>query len=152
MRAKTVLIFILLIGIAFGAGYGWAYLKWRSAETEWAAARGEMQSKISVLEKDLAQVKARESLREISDLFTEILTDFREKNFGLAGKAADGLKEKFQALQGSLDTETKGKLGFLVPALEEIKKEAEALSPNGQKKTEEIKKQFDQMLKSAQKG
>ncbi|MCX5908861.1 MAG: hypothetical protein NTY64_17215, partial [Deltaproteobacteria bacterium] len=99
MRAKTILIFILLIVIAFGAGYVWAYLKWRSAETEWAAARGGMESKISVLEKDLAQVKARESLREISDLFTEILTDFREKNFGLAGKAVDGLKEKFQALQ-----------------------------------------------------
>jgi hypothetical protein len=152
MRVKAAFICLLLILIAFGAGYGWAYLKLRSAETEWAATRGEMQSKISALEKELAQTKARETLRDISDLFTEILTDLREKNFGLAGKAADGMKEKFLALQGSLDEETKGKLSLLVPALEEIKKEAEALSPNAQKKTEEIQKQFNLLLKPPKKA
>lgn len=152
MRAKTYFIFILLIAVAFGVGYVLGYWKFYDAEKQWTAAKSELQSTLSSLKKQLAQVQARETLREMSDGFTEILGHLTEKNFGLAAKAADGMKEKFLGLQPGLDESLKGQFNFLVPALEEIKKEAEAMSPNAGKKVEEFKKQFDQVLKPAKQG
>jgi hypothetical protein len=150
MRFKTYLVIILLFFIAFGVGYVLGYWKFYDAEKQWTAARNEMESKLQRLINQLAQAKARENLRELSDQFGEILIHLTEKNFGLAGKVADSMREKFLALQPSLSEETKGKLGFLVPALEEIKKESEAMSPNTRQKVQELKARYDQALKMAQ--
>jgi hypothetical protein len=152
MRAKTYFIFILLIVMAFAVGYVLGYWKFYDAEKEWAAAKTELQSTLSTLKKQLAQAKARETLREMSDAFTEILGHLTEKNFGLAAKAADGMKEKFLGLQPGLDETLKAQFNFLVPGLEEIRKESEAVSPNAKKKVEELKMQFDQVLKPAKQG
>ena len=152
MRIRTYLIFIILVIVAFGAGYVTGYWKLHSAEEKWAAARGEMESKISNLEKQLAQAKARELLREMSDMLNQVATNLSEKNFGLAIKLLDSMKETFLAIQPSLEGEAKTQFDFLLPAIEEAKKEAERLSPNASRKVEEMKRLFDQTLKPAKKG
>ena len=149
---KTFLIIIILIVLAFGIGYGLGYMKLRTAEKEWAAAKVEMQSKIGNLEKELARAKAREKLWDISESLSQVLVHFSEKNFGLAGKALEALKETFSALLPNLDEEWRAKFGFFLPALEEIKKEAENLSPNAKKKTEDLENLFEQSLKPSKKG
>jgi len=149
---KTFFIFIILVILAFGIGYGLGYMKLRTAEKEWAAAKVEMKSKIGNLEKELARAKAREKLWDISESLSQVLVHFSEKNFGLAGKALEGLKETFAAIQPNLDEEWKAKFGFFLPALEEIKKEAEILSQNAMKKTEDLKNLFEQSLKPSKKG
>jgi hypothetical protein len=148
---KTFLIFIVLVVLAFGIGYGLGYMKLIKAEKEWAAAKGEWQSKISNLEKELARAKAREMLRDISETLSQATIHFSEKNFGLAGKTLDGLKETFLTVQKNLDEEWKNKFSFFLPALEEIKKEAENLSQNAGKKTEDLKKLFEQSLTPSKK-
>ena len=149
---KTFFIFIVLVILAFGIGYGLGYMKLKSAEKEWAAARGELQSKISYLEKELARAKARETLWDMSEALSQVIVHFSEKNFGLAGKALEGLKETFSAIQPTLDEEWKAKFGFFLPALEEIKKEAENLSQNAREKTKDLKNLFEQSLKPSKKG
>ena len=152
MRARTYLILIILIIVAFGAGYVLGFWKLYSAEEKWAVAKGEMQSKISSLEKELAQAKARESLREMSDLLSQVTTHLAEKNFGLAIKSLDSMREAFLTLQPSIPGEAKTRFDFFLPAIEEAKKEAESLSPNAKKKVEEMKSLFDQALKPSKKG
>ena len=152
MRVRTYLIFIILVIVAFGVGYVLGYWKLHSAEEKWAAARGEMQSQISNLEKQMGQAKVRESLREMSDMLNQVATNLSEKNFGLAIKSLDSLKEAFLAMQPSLEGEMKTQFDFLLPAIEETKKEAESLSPNAKKRAEEMKSLFDQTLKPAKKG
>ncbi len=149
---KTFLIFTVLIILAFGIGYGLGYLKLKTAEKEWTAARAELQSKVGNLEKELARAKAREVLWDISDALSQVLAHISEKNFGLAAKALEGLKETFTAVQPNLTEEWRAKFGFFLPAVEEIRKEAENLSPNSQKKIEDLKNLFEQSLKSSRKG
>jgi hypothetical protein len=149
---KTLLVFVILIILAFGFGYGLGYMKLRSAEKEWAAARDEMQSKISALAKELAQVKARETLREMPEKISQVITHLSEKNFGLALKTVDELKGTFEKIQPFLDEEWKVKFPFLLPGLEEIKKEAENVGPNAKKKAEEVKSLLEQALRSSKKG
>lgn len=148
---KTFLIIIILIVLAFGIGYGLGYMKLKSAEKEWAAAKVEMQSKIGNLEKELARAKARETLWDMSEALSQVIVHFSEKNFGLAGKTLEGLKETFSAIQSNLDEEWKTKFSFFLPALEEIKKEAENLSQNARKKAEDLKILFEQSLKPSKK-
>ena len=149
---KTFFIIIVLVILAFGIGYGLGYMKLKSAEKEWTAARGELQSKISYLEKDLSRAKARETLWDMSEVLSQVMVHLSEKNFDLASKAVAGLKETFSTIQANLDEEWKAKLGFFLPALEEIKKEAEDLSQNAREKTEDLKNLFEQSLKPSKKG
>src|SRR4030067_1365866 len=143
---KPFVVCVILILAAVGVGYALGYCKMQTAEKEWAAAKGEMQSKISNLGKDLALAKARESLREISDTMGQVVTHLSEKNFGLAMKTLDGLKETFLSIRTTLGGEIKTQFDFFLPALEEIKKEAEVLSPNAGKRAEEVKKSFEEAL------
>ena len=148
---KTFLIFLIFVILAFGIGYGLGYMKLKSAEKEWAAARGELQSKISYLEKDLSRAKARETLWDMAETLSQVIVHFSEKNFGLAGKTLEELKGTFSATQSNLDEAWKTKFGFFLPALEEIKKEAENLSQNARKKAEDLKILFEQSLKPSKK-
>jgi hypothetical protein len=152
MRAKTYLIMLVLILVAFGVGYFLGYWKLYTAEKEWAAAKGEMQTKIGSLEKELALAKAREALREIGETLAQVSSHLSEKNFGLALKTLEGLKENFLSIQTTLGGEIKGQFDFFLPALEDIKKDAESLSPDARKKVDELKKSFDQALKPMKKG
>jgi hypothetical protein len=152
MGFKAVLIVILLILSAFGAGFGYGYWKLYTAEKEWAAAKGELQTKISGVEKELALFKAREKLWEMPQTLSEAITHMGEKNYGLAAKALDGAKEAFSAARNLLGGEMKDRFDFFLPALEEAKKEVENLSPNAPKKVEELIGLFEQALKWAKKG
>ena len=152
MSFKAVLIVIILILVAFGAGFGYGFWKLHTAEKAWAAAKGELQSKISGMGKELALFKAREKLWEMPQTLSEAITHMGEKNYGLAAKALDGAKEAFLAAQNSLGGEMKNRFDFFLPALEEAKKEAESLSPNAPKKVEELIGLFEQALKRAKKG
>ena len=80
MSFKTALIIAILILAAFGAGYGLGYWKLQTAEQEWTAAKGEMQTKISSMEKELALAKAREKLWEMPEKLSEVITHLGEKN------------------------------------------------------------------------
>jgi len=152
MSFKTALIIAILILAAFGAGYGLGYWKLQTAEQEWTAAKGEMQTKISSMEKALALAKAREKLWEMPEKLSEVITHLGEKNFGLAAKTLDGAKESFLAALNSLGEEMKTRFDFFLPALEEAKKEAESMGPNAARKVEEAKKLFEQALRPAKKG
>lgn len=152
MSFKSVLIVIVLILAAFGAGYGLGYWKLQMAEEEWAAAKGEMQTKITSMEKELGVAKAREKLWEMPEKLSEAITHLEEKNFGLAAKTLDGAKESFLAALNSLGEEMKNRFDFFLPALEEAKKEAESMGPNATRKMEEAKKLFEQALRPAKKG
>jgi hypothetical protein len=145
---KTLLIVAILIIVAFGIGYGLGYMKLKNAEKEWAAAKDEMQSRISVLEKDLAMAKARISLWETPLALSEVITHLAEKNFGLAVQSLDQLKETFSKAHTALDVEWKGKFDFFLSALEEIKNEAQNMSLNAKKKADELKNRFEQALRS----
>jgi len=152
MSFKAVLIVMILILSAFGSGYGVGYWKLQMAEKEWAAAKGEMQSKISSMEKELALAKAREKLWEMPEKLAEGITHLGQKNFGLAAKALDEAKEGFLSARNSLGGEMKNRFDFFLPALEEAKKEAESLGPTATNKIEELKRLFEQALRPAKKG
>ena len=152
MSFKGALIIAILILAAFGAGYGLGYWKLQTAEQEWTAAKGEMQTKISSMEKALALAKAREKLWEMPEKLSEVITHLGEKNFGLAAKTLDGAKESFLAAMNSLGEEMKTRFDFFLPLLEEAKKEAESMGPNAARKVEEAKKLFEQALRPDKKG
>ena len=152
MSFKAALIVAILILAAFGAGYGVGYWKLQMAEKEWMTARGEMQTKISSMEKELALAKAREKLWEMPEKLSEVITHLGDKNFGLAAKALDGVKENFLAALNSLGEEMKNRFDFFLPLLEKAKKEAESMGPNAAGKVEEAKKLFEQALKPGKKG
>lgn len=152
MSFKAVLIVVILILAASGAGYGVGYWKLQLAEKEWTAARGEMQTKISTMEKELALAKAREKLWEMPEKLAEVSTHLGQKNFGLAAKALDEAKEGFLSARNFLGEEMKIRFDFFLPALEDAKKEAESLGPNATNKVEELKRLFEQALRPAKKG
>jgi len=151
MSFKAALVVAILILAAFGAGYGVGYWKLQMAEQEWTAAKGEMQTKINSMEKELALAKAREKLWEMPEKLSEVITHLGEKNFGLAAKTLDGAKESFLAALNSLGEEMKTRFAFFLPSLEEAKKEAESMGPNATRKVEEAKKLFEQALRPAKK-
>jgi hypothetical protein len=149
MRAKTFLAVIILIAAAFGAGYFLGYWKLHLAEKNWAATQGEMRSQISSLEKQLALARAREKLFEIPEMLAEAGTHLAEKNFGLAGRTLEGVKEAFAAAQPTLSGEVKAGFDPFLAALEEAKKQAQSLSPDAQGKVEEARRLFEQALRPA---
>jgi hypothetical protein len=152
MRAlRTILIAVVLLVIAFGAGYAVGYFKLKSAEQEWTLAKEEMQGKIGALEKELARARAREALREISDSLSQFAAHIAEKNFGLGKKSLEEIKESFGRIQGYLDEEVKKKFEFLLPALGELQKEADQLNSDARKKAEELIVLFEQTLKTTRK-
>jgi len=152
MSFKAALIVAILILAAFGAGYGLGYWKLQMAEQEWTAAKGEMQAKISSMEKELALAKAREKLWEMPEKLSEVIAHLGDKNFGLAAKSLDGTRETFLAAMNLLGEEMKTRFDFFLPALEEAKKEAESMGPNAARKVEEAKNLFEQALRPAKKG
>jgi predicted nucleic acid-binding Zn-ribbon protein len=145
---KTLLIVAILIIVAFGVGYGLGYMKLRTAEKEWAAVRDEMQSKTSALEKDLAMAKARVTLWEMPLALSQVSIHLSEKNFGLAVQSLDQLKETFSNAQTALGEEWKGKFDFFLPALEEIRNDAQNMNPQARKKVEDLKNRLEQALRS----
>jgi hypothetical protein len=149
---KTLLIVAILIIVAFGIGYGLGYMKLKTAEKEWSAAQAELQSRISNLGKELALAKARLTLWEIPLALAKVSEHLAEKNFGLATQSLDQLKEDFSNAQSALDEELRRKFDFFLPALEEIKKEVQEMSPQAKKKMEDLKNRFEQALKPAPKG
>ena len=152
MQFKTYLIVIILVVVAFGIGYGWQNMKLRNAEKEWAATKGEMETKISSLEKELAQVKARESLWEMPLALSQISIHLSEKNFGLATQALDQLKEIFSKAQVAMNDEWKKRFEFFLPALEEIRNEAQNMNPSAREKIEELGKLFKEAFWSSKTG
>jgi hypothetical protein len=74
-------------------------------------------------------------------------THISEKNFGLAGRGLEGIKDTFIAIQAHLDEEMKKRFEFFLPALEEIKKDTDAMSLNVKNKIETVKNNFEQALK-----
>jgi hypothetical protein len=152
MSFKSILVVIVLILAASGAGYGVGYWKLQMAEKEWTAVKGEMQTKISSMEKELALAKAREKLWEMPEKLSEVITHLAEKNFGLAAQTLDGAREAFLAALNSLGGEMKNRFDFFLPILEEAKKEAESMGPNATRKVEEAKKLFEQALRPGKKG
>jgi hypothetical protein len=152
MSFKAVLVVIILILAAFGAGFGYGFWKLYTAEKEWAVSKGEMQSKINSMAKELALFKAREKLWEMPQTLSEAITHMEQKNYGLAAKTLEGAKEAFLAAQNSLGGEMKARFDFFLPALEEAKKEAENLGPNAPKRVEELIKLFEEAMKTAKKG
>ncbi len=151
-KLRGVIIIVVLVLIAFGVGYGLEYRKLQKVEKECSAAKTEMQMKIGSLEKEISQARARESLWEISGLLDQTSADLSEKNFGLAIKNLDKVKDLFAAAQPYLDAEMKTRFDFLPSGVEEARKEAENLSPHAQKKTEEIGRLFTQSMRPPRKG
>jgi hypothetical protein len=149
---KTFLIFIIVAILTFGIGYGWGYLKLQNAEKEWAAAKEEMQAKISTLEKDMALAKARVSLWEIPLGLSQVSVHLSEKNFGLATQSLDQIKDTFSKAKATLESEWKGKFDFFLLALEEIRNDAQNMNPNTKKKIEELQNRFEQALRSGKTG
>jgi hypothetical protein len=141
----------MLILASFGAGYGVGYWKLHVAEEKWTAAKGEMQTKISGMAKELALAKARVKLWEMPGKLSEVITHLAEKNFGLAAKTLDEIRENFLSAMNSFGGEMMGRFDFFLPSLEEAKKEAETLGLNATKKVEELKRLFEQALKPAKK-
>jgi hypothetical protein len=148
---RTILIALVLLGIAFGGGYAVGYLKLKNAEKEWTAARQQMQGKIGTLEKELARANAREALREIPDSLGQVAIHITDKNFGLAKKTLEGIKEAFGGVQGYLDEEMKKKFEFFLPALAELQKEADQVNPDTRRKAEELGVLFERTLKTNRK-
>ncbi len=145
---KKFLIVIILIIIAFGIGYGLGYMKLKDAEKEWNAAKNNMQSKISTLEKDLVVANARVSFWETPLTLSQISMHVGEKNFGLAIQSLIQLKENFSKAQSALAEQWKGKFDFFLPALEEIRNEVQNTSPNAKKKIDALKNRFEQALRA----
>ncbi len=151
-KLRSVVVIVILVLIAFGAGYGLEYWNLQKIEKECSAAKADMQAKVGTLEKEISQGKARESLWEISGLLDQTSMDLGDKNFGLAIKNLDKVKELFAAAQPSLGPEMKTRFEFLLPGVEEARKEAENLSPNARKKAEDLKGLFTQSMRTQKKG
>ncbi|MBI4496191.1 MAG: hypothetical protein HY697_04565 [Deltaproteobacteria bacterium] len=152
MIRRTFLIIAVLIVAAFVAGYLVEYLKLREAEKRWRAAQEESQARIAQLEKDLLLARARLSLWEMPLVLSQVIQHLSQNNFGLAVQTLDRLKENFSATQAALAEEGRGKFDFLLPALEEIRQKAQALSPEARTQTEELKARMEQVLRSPASG
>ncbi len=151
MRFKTFVIFVVLIIIAFGLGYGWGVWKLRLAEKDWSAAKAAMEEKISRMEKDLVKAKAWQALRDLSGMLDEAMNQFSEKNFGLAMQVIDKMKETLGVIQSSIPEEVKGRLSFLPSALDEVRQEIEKMSPEAKKKAKEVQDRIEAALRPAKK-
>jgi len=57
---RTILIPVVCVVIAFGAGFAVGYFKLKSAEKEWSVVKRGIEEKIGSLEKDLAFKKGEE--------------------------------------------------------------------------------------------
>jgi hypothetical protein len=64
----------------------------------------------------------------------------------------DQLKETFSRAQTALGDEWKGKFDFFLPALEEIRNDAQNMNPQARKKVEDLKIRIEQALRHAQKA
>lgn len=152
MRFKTFAIFVFLILIAFGLGYGWGTWKLYLAEKDWNAAKAGMEEKIGRMEKDLVKAKAWEALRDLSGMLEEAMNQFSDKNFGLAMQTIDKMKETLGQIQPSIPEDVKGRLGFLLPALDEVRAEIEKMSPDAKKKAKEVQERIETALRPAKKA
>jgi hypothetical protein len=144
---KAVGLIILLVIAAFGIGYGLGYLKLKSAEKESAAVKNDLQAKLGAMERELARAKAREALREIPEALAQVATHIGEKNFGLAAKTLEGIKDTFVGIQSHLDEEMKKKFEFFLPTLEEIKRDTDSIKLEVKNKIEAAKSSLEQALK-----
>ena len=151
MRFKTFMIFVFLVLIAFGLGYGWGYWKLHLAEKEWNDVKAAMEEKIGRMEKDLVRARAWEALRNLSGMLEESMNQFSDKNFGLAVRTIDKMKETVGEIQPSIPEDIKGRLNFLLPALDEVRQEIEKMSPDAKKKAEEVKNRIEAALRPAKK-
>ena len=149
---KAIVLMVVFVVVAFAAGYGIGYYQLKSAEKTWSAEKQQMQAKIASLEKELTVAKAREALHEIPDSLSQVGVHIAEKNYGLAIKALDGLRETFLGIQSLLDEGMMKKFAFFLPALEETKKQADQVNPDTKKKVEELTSLFEQALKAPKKG
>ena len=151
MRFKTFVIFVVLIIIAFGLGYGWGVWKLRLAENDWNATKAAMEEKIGRMEKDLIKAKAWQALRDLSGMLDEAMDQYAEKNFGLAMQKIDKIKETLAEIQLSIPEDVKGRLSFLLPALDEVRQEIEKMSPDAKKKAKEVQDRIEAALRPAKK-
>jgi hypothetical protein len=151
MRFKTFVIFVVLIIIAFGLGYGWGYWKLHLAEQDWSATKAAMEEKINRMEKDLVKAKAWQALRNLSGMLDEAMDQYAEKNFGLAMQTIDKMKETFREIQLSVPEDVKGRLSFLLPALDEVRQEIEKMGPDVKKKAKEVQDRIEAALRPAKK-
>jgi hypothetical protein len=151
MRFKTFVIFVFLILIAFGLGYGWGYWKFYLAEKDWNAAKAAMEQKIGRMEEDLVRARAWEALRGLSGMLEEAMNQFADKNFGLAAQTIDKMKETLGEIQPSIPEDIKGRLSFLLPALDEVRQEIEKMSPDAKKKAKEVQDRIEAALRPAKK-
>jgi hypothetical protein len=149
MRLKTFVIFVFLILFAFGAGYGWGYWKLRLAEKNWSASRAAMEEKIGRLEQDLSKARAWEALRGLSGMLDEAMNQFSEKNYGMAVQTIDKMKETFREIQPSIPEDTRGRLSFLLPALDEVRQEIEKMNPDAKQKVKEVQARIEAALRPA---
>jgi hypothetical protein len=149
MRLKTFVIFVFLILFAFGAGYGWGSWKLRLAEKNWSASRATMEEKIGRLEQELAKARSWEALRGLSGMLDEAMNQFSEKNYGMAMQTIDKMKETFQKIQPSIPEDTRGRLSFLLPALDEIRQEIEKMNPDAKQKAKELQARIEAALRPA---
>ncbi len=145
---KKVLICAVLIALAFGIGFGWGYLRLRDAQKKWTAANQELQTRVGALEQELGVARARVALWEVPLALSQISAHLGEKNFGLATKALDQLQDRFLKAQALLGPEWKGKFDFFLPAVEEIRKEIQNLSPAAKSKADDLRARFEQTLTS----
>jgi hypothetical protein len=145
---KKFLICVVLIAAAFAIGFGWGYLKLREAQKTWTATNREMQNRIASLERELTVAKARVALWEIPLALSQVSGHLADKNFGLATRDLDQAQDRFLKAQALLGSEWKGSFDFFLPAVEEIRKETQGLSPGAKAKTEDLRSRFEQTLKS----
>jgi hypothetical protein len=83
--------------------------------------------------------------------FSGQYSSIREE-FRAGGQSLDQLKETFSNAQTALGEEWRGKFDFFLPALEEIRNDAQNMNPQARKKVEDLKNRFEQALKPSAKG
>ncbi len=128
-RFTRVVVVLVLIACAFGAGTLFGFLRLRSARETWLREKGDMESRLTEVSRELSALRPRDSLWRISESIAAVRIDIAEKNFGLARDAAATAQQIYTQASAALDPDTRAQIAPLGPLLTEVQSAAESVSP-----------------------
>jgi hypothetical protein len=147
-----VLVVVILIACAFGAGALLGFLQLRGARGSWQKEKAELEARLAQASGEIGSLHSRESLWRIAEATAAARIDLAEKNFGLARDAAAAARETYIQAAAALDANTRNEIAPLEPLLAELEKAADAVSPDAKIRAREAAELLQKLLESTAPG
>jgi hypothetical protein len=145
-RLTILVIVVILIVAAFGAGAFLINTQFQAAQAAWREEKAALESKIAAQLTELSTVRSRDLLWRLSESMSLVYIDVSEKNFGLARDQLDALNAMLARASADLDAATKAQLAPLPPLIQEISRNVSTLSPEAKSKAREAMSLLRKMI------